>query len=417
MSAESVVAPKSLKKSEAGAETVIVAASTLIPYPRNPRKNDAAVDRMVASIREFGFKVPILARSNGDVVDGHLRLKAAQVLGIAQVPVILCDEWSPEQVKAFRLLVNRSANWAEWDDAAVALEVAELEAAGFDLSLTGFDPAELDAFARAGNEDAEDEVPEPPKTPVTKPGDLWLLGPHRLLCGDSTVEANVARLLGDVKIDACVTDPPYGIGLTYGGFEDTSANVTVLIRKAMPLIQSFPCAALTSGQHASLWAYPKPAWIGAWIHPAANGGCPWGFDGTNLILYYGKDPYLKRRLGRRPDHIVLAADRQGVEGHPTPKPLKVWQWLVERVSPVSGERIFDPFLGSGTTVIAAQSLHRISLGLELSPAYCDVIVERWQQFTGQKAKREKEKAPSAQRQAAPVRGRADRGQKQTARGA
>ena len=118
----------------------------LIPYARNPRKNDAAVDRMAASIREFGFKIPVLARSNGEVVDGHLRLRAARKLGINEVPVILCDEWTEAQVKAFRLMVNRSVGWAEWDAELLGLELLELKDLDFDLELTGFDSREIDEF-------------------------------------------------------------------------------------------------------------------------------------------------------------------------------------------------------------------------------------------------------------------------------
>jgi ParB-like chromosome segregation protein Spo0J len=118
----------------------------LVFYARNPRKNDAAVNRMVASIREFGFKIPVLARSDGEVADGHLRLKAARELGITEVPVILCDEWTPQQVKAFRLMVNRSVTWADWDEDLLSLELQELNAADFDLSLTGFDPGEIDGL-------------------------------------------------------------------------------------------------------------------------------------------------------------------------------------------------------------------------------------------------------------------------------
>src|SRR5216684_8031638 len=120
--------------------------SRFVPYARNPRKNDHVVDKMVASIKEFGFKVPVLARSSGEVVDGHLRLKAAEKLGIAEVPVILCDDWSDTQVKAFRLLVNRSVNWATWDEQLVALEIEELKTLDYDLNLTGFDPPEIDQF-------------------------------------------------------------------------------------------------------------------------------------------------------------------------------------------------------------------------------------------------------------------------------
>src|ERR1039457_4041579 len=156
----------------------------LVFYARNPRRNDAAVDRTCSSIREFGFKIPVLARSNGEVVDGHLRLKAARKLGswpggdTTGIPVILCDEWSPAQVKAFRLMVNRSVTWADWDEELLALELQELNDADFDLSLTGFDPGEIDRFMAsesAGLTD-EDAVPEPPAVPATRTGDLWLMG-------------------------------------------------------------------------------------------------------------------------------------------------------------------------------------------------------------------------------------------------
>ena len=178
----------------------------LVFYARNPRKNDAAVDRMCGSIREFGFKIPVLARSDGEVVDGHLRLKAARKLGTwpggdtSAIPVILCDEWTPAQVKAFRLMVNRSVTWADWDDELLALEIQELNAADFDLSLTGFDPKEIDDLLLIHeDDDRANAVPPVPENPVSRPGDLWLCGEHRVLCGDSTrggpMKAIVRRLL------------------------------------------------------------------------------------------------------------------------------------------------------------------------------------------------------------------------------
>ena len=157
----------------------------LVPYARNPRKNDAAVDRMCGSIREFGFKIPCLVRSDGEVIDGHLRLKAARKLGITDIPVILCDEWTPAQVKAFRLMVNRSATWADWDEELLALELQDLQTSDFDLALTGFDTKEIDDLLLNDAPD-EDAVPPLPVNPVTRVGDLWLCGPHRVLCGDAT---------------------------------------------------------------------------------------------------------------------------------------------------------------------------------------------------------------------------------------
>src|SRR5271154_2566911 len=143
----------------------------LVEYSRNPRKNDGAVDRMCASIKEFGFKIPCLVRSNGEVVDGHLRLKAAKKLGIAEVPVILCDEWTPAQVKAFRLMVNRSVAWADWDDELLAQELRDIEAPGFDLALTGFDSKEIDDLMTALEaEEPGDEVIATPNDPASRPG-------------------------------------------------------------------------------------------------------------------------------------------------------------------------------------------------------------------------------------------------------
>src|SRR5688572_16901277 len=184
----------------------------LVVYARNPRKNDAAVDRMCGSIREFGFKIPCLVRSDGEVVDGHLRLKAARQLGIAQIPVILCDEWSPAQVKAFRLLVNRSVTWAQWDEELLKLELQEIEGFDFDVNLTGFDVPEIeDLLAAAGCD--EEIVPSLPPVAISQAGDVWLLGEHRVMCGDATAPETVQRLLDGREPMVMVTDPPYGIEL------------------------------------------------------------------------------------------------------------------------------------------------------------------------------------------------------------
>src|SRR5258706_1013692 len=159
------------------------------PYARRLRKNDRSVERMMDSIREFGFKIPILALGDGEVVDGDQRLKAAKKLGMTEVPVILCDEWTPEQVKAFRLLVNRSATWASWDLDLVGLELKDLKVSGFDLNLTGFDNSEIDSMLFRSESSALDAAAEaPPAMPVSQLGDVWICGSHRLLCGDATSE-------------------------------------------------------------------------------------------------------------------------------------------------------------------------------------------------------------------------------------
>src|SRR5215469_8225121 len=193
----------------------------LVFYARNPRKNDAAVDRMCSSIREFGFKIPVLARSDGEVVDGHLRLKAARKLGLwpsgdtTQIPVILCDEWTPAQVKAFRLMVNRSVAWAEWDDELLGLELSDLKDLDFDLDLTGFDRDELGQYLASiepidGLTD-EDAAPEPPQQAASRTGDLWILGNHRVFCGDATIASEVELLMAGEKSDLVFTDPHYNV--------------------------------------------------------------------------------------------------------------------------------------------------------------------------------------------------------------
>src|SRR3984957_15071145 len=199
---------------------VIWPIDRLVFYARNPRKNDAAVDRMCASIREWGFKIPVLARSDGTVVDGHLRLKSARKLGswpggdITGIPVILCDEWTDAQVKAFRLMVNRSVTWADWDDELLALGLQELNAADFGLSPTGFGPKEIEDLLPAPDDDAQANAAPPlPENPVSRLGDLWICGKHRVLCGDATTSEAMTRLLGERKPFLMVTDPPYGIEL------------------------------------------------------------------------------------------------------------------------------------------------------------------------------------------------------------
>lgn len=212
--------------------------SRLIPYVRNPRKNDHAVEQMAGAITEFGFRIPLIAKSNGELVDGHLRLKAALHLGLDTVPVILADDLTPAQIKAFRLLANRSATWAQWDDDLLRLELDDLKLEDFDLTLTGFDPDELAALladgeeVQSGNND-DDLVPDLSEEPITKPGDLWLLGPHRLLCGDSTTPANVRRLLGNAVPILMVSDPPYGVRYDPGWRNDAGVSSTARIGAVM----------------------------------------------------------------------------------------------------------------------------------------------------------------------------------------
>ncbi len=398
----------------------------LVFYARNPRKNDAAVDRMCSSIREFGFKIPVLARSDGEVVDGHLRLKAARKLRITEVPVILCDEWTPAQVKAFRLMVNRSVAWADWDEELLSLELQELNESDFDLSLTGFDPKEIDdLLATPEDDDQANAAPPLPENPVSRPGDLWLCGKHRVLCGDATSTETVAQLLGDRKPSLLVTDPPYGIeldsewrdraGLNGCGPAEASymkhrteghTNTSISSDNRADWSAAFelvPSLQIAYVWHASIftrevlngllrigflypqqiiwnkgrtvltrthyWYQHEPCWY------VRKKNAPWfGKAGENSTVWDSASPKF----------IMGGSDEEKFD-HPTQKPAELMRRPILNHTK-RGELVYEPFLGSGTTLAAAELTERVCLGLELDPKYVDVIVQRWQSLSGKKAK-------------------------------
>jgi DNA modification methylase len=367
----------------------------LIPYARNPRVNEGVIPQMVSAITEFGFKIPIIAKSDGTVIDGHLRLKAAKSMGLVTVPVVLADDLSEAQIKAFRLLANRSATWAGWDDELLALEFKDLEAMDFDLELTGFSLDEIEAFDFDDNEtegltDADD-VPDVQDEPVSKLGDLWILEKHRVLCGDSTKIEDVERLMAGKKADLCLTDPPYGIGDTksdknnYDVYDDSLKNLKKLIADFLPIAQSKANIVVLTPGNKHHFIYPEPTWTMAWFVPSGTGRNPWGFSCWQPILCYGKDPYLTNGLGSHPDALCKTETSDNSLGHPCSKPVGVWEWFIKRCSIKNNDLLFDPFLGSGTTLIAAEKTNRICYGLEISPHYVDVICQRFQNFTGQDA--------------------------------
>jgi DNA modification methylase len=400
-------------------------------YVRNPRKNDAAVDRMCSSIRAFGFKVPVLARSDGTVVDGHLRLKAARKLGswpggdTTSIPAILCDEWSDAQVKAFRLLVNRSATWAAFDEELLTLELQELSEADFDLSLTGFDPKELDDLLIAPEEDERANATPPlPDNPVSRLGDLWVCGSHRVLCGDATSAEDVARLLGERKPILMVCDPPYGIELdsewrdraglngcgpaeasymkhrTAGHTETTiSGDTRADWSAAFELVPSLQIAYVW---HASkftrevldgllrigfvhhqqiiwdkgrtvltrtlYWFQHEPCWF------VRKKNAPWyGKAGENSTIWASPSP-----------KFIMGGSDETKYDHPAQKPVDLMRRpILNHLK--RGELVYDPFLGSGTTLAAAELTERVCLGLELDAKYIDVVIQRWQTLASKKA--------------------------------
>jgi DNA modification methylase len=378
----------------------------LIPFARNPRKNDGAVDRMCAAIQEFGFRIPVVARSDGTVVDGHLRLKAAQRLGLAEVPVALADDLTEAQIKAFRLLANRSAAWAEWDDELLALELQDLQGLGFDLALTGFDAGELQGLMEGGPSTGltdEDAVPEAPAEPVTRPGDLWLCGEHRVLCGDATVLSDVEKILDGELADMAFADPPYNVnyansakdmlrgknrpilndalGDGFGAFlYDACVNLLTVTKGAIYVCMS--SSELDTLQKAFREAGGKWSTFIIWAKNTFTLGRADYQRQYEPILYGWKDGADHYWCGARDQGDVWFIDKPHKNDlHPTMKPVA----LVERAirnSSKSRDIVLDPFGGSGTTMIAAERAGRRARLIELDSRYVDVIVRRWQENTG-----------------------------------
>lgn len=234
----------------------------LVEYARNPRKNDHAVDRVAAAIREFGFRVPVVAKSDGTVVDGHLRLKAAKKLGLTEVPVVLADDMTDLQIKAFRLSVNKMAELAEWDDELLAIEFAELADAGFDNLLTGFTQDEIDALTPEQLPEGltdEDAVPELQAEPVSKLGDVWVLGKHRVMCGDSTVISDVEKLMAGATAQLLHADPPYGMGKEGDGVANDNLYVEKLDAFQMEWWATFRTF-LDDNASAYIWGNAPDLW-------------------------------------------------------------------------------------------------------------------------------------------------------------
>ena len=411
------------------------AIDKLIPYARNPRKNDEAVPKMAGVIKEFGFKVPLVIKSDGEIIDGHLRLKAAQKLGMTEVPVVLADEWTPAQVKAFRLAVNRSAEWAEWDDELLKLELDDLKLEDFDLDLIGFDDYHIEDPAEGLTD--PDDVPDVQETPVTRDGDIWLLGRHRLMCGDSTDAGSVALLMDGQHAKMLFTSPPYSdLRLYHGGNLETDhlANFIPVYKPHVDYqfvnlgIQIKDRALVLYWndyiQKANDAGYKLMAWL-VWDKlSAGNIGQQKHFIPTRheFIFVFGEDaqklnktiPKQARSIGenrkktkRNPDgtleyhsvgdtsntnktiESVISLGSVATEGHknivhPAMFPVKLPAMFITAMMK-ENEIVIEPFCGSGTTIIAAEQNARRCYAMELSPQYVDCAVRRWQDFTGQDA--------------------------------
>ena len=377
------------------------------PYANNPRQNDDAVEAVAESIRRFGFRQPIVVDADGVIVAGHTRFRAAQRLGLATVPVHVATDLTPDEVRAYRLADNKTAELASWDDAMLSIELDALRGAGIDWTLLGFDEEELaKLLAPAGTEGLTDPdaVPEKPADPITKPGDLWLLGKHRLLCGDSTSGPDVARLLDGAVPSLMVTDPPYGVeydpewrmdaGLTGNTarmgkvMNDDRADWT----EAWKLFPGDVAYVYHAGVFAStvqqsleragfairaqiIWAKDRLA--------LSRGDYHWQHEPCWYAVREGGKGHRTDDRTQTTLWSIPARDDAG-HGHGTQKPVECMERPVRNHL---ADLVYEPFAGSGTTVIACERTGRTCMAMELDPGYCDVVVRRWEDFTGRKAER------------------------------
>lgn len=357
----------------------------LIPYVNNPRDNDQAVDAVASSIKNFGFKVPIVIDSENEVIAGHTRLKAAKKLGMDQVPTIIADDLDENQVRAFRLADNRVGELADWDKEMLEVELLDID--GLDMEQFGFDELEtLLEDDEIVEDEFDEEVSEEPKS---KLGQIYQLGEHRLMCGDSTSVDDVEKLMDGNKADMVFTDPPYNIA--YQGVSDkrTIQNdkmddddfVDFLQQSIMVCDTAYVCC---SWQYAHLFKRamtnlgmpPKAMIIWNKVNPAQH--LDKYFKQHEIIFYYGKFGGEKTLRGD-----IWECKRQRNTVHPTMKPLELIGMALE--DNPDKKIVYDGFGGSGSTLIACEQLNRKCYTMELEPKYVDVIIDRWEQLTGKKA--------------------------------
>lgn len=367
--------------------------ATLIPYARNSRTHsDEQVAQIAASIKEFGWTNPILVDGDNGIIAGHGRIAAARKLGHTQVPVIELAELTDAQKKAYIIADNRLALNAGWDNEMLKLEFDELAELGFDLELTGFSLDEIEALNPEVVEGLtdEDSVPQTPEEPKTKVGDIYQLGNHRLMCGDSSSQNDIDKLLCGDRPDMIFTDPPYNID--YQGVSDKrdkikndkmedSAFVDFLIQtlygcETMYVCCSWHYAHLFREAMEKIGRKPKAMIVWNKVNPAQH--LDKYFKQHEIIFYYGDYGGHKTLRGD-----VWTIKRQKNTVHPTMKPVELIEIALEDNK---GKKVvFDMFGGSGSTMIACEKQGRNARLMELEPKYCDVIVKRWEDFTGKKA--------------------------------
>ena len=371
----------------------------LVPYARNARlHSDNQIDQIAASIREFGFTNPILVDSAAGIIAGHARMAAARKLSLAEVPVIVLDHLTEVQKRAYVLVDNKLAENSTWDEEMLNVELQALVADQFDVSLTGFCDAELDrlmAQVEAESLADEDAAPAAQQTAVTQPGELWVLGRHRVVCGDAIEPSTYDRLLGGTGADMVFTDPPYNVDYQSrsrrimndnlgDGFDEflsqACRNLLGVCRGAVYICMS--SSELATLQRAFVQAGGHWSTFVIWSKHTFTLGRSDYQRQYEPILYGWKEGGSHYWCGARDESDIWQIPKPAINDlHPTMKPIE----LIERAIRNSSRRddiILDPFGGSGSTMIAAEKLGRTARVIELEARYVDVIIRRWQDFTG-----------------------------------
>ena len=387
------------------------------PYEKNPRNNDSAVDATAASIKEFGWQQPIVVDTDGVIIVGHTRLKAAKKLNLEQVPVTVAENLTDEQVKAYRLADNKTSELADWDFGLLDDELAGIE--DLDMSEFGFSDAELSAAMDDADGEAQDDGfdEEPPEDPTSKLGDLYQLGRHRLMVGDSTDSSQVETLMGGQLADLLITDPPYNIALGMGGSADkvrkrhrrTDGLVIMNDNMSNDDFRKFLVSAYTAAKDNMKSGASFYIWHADSERYNFEGACLdvgwqvretliWNKSSMTLgrqdyqwkhepCLYGWNDGGSHSWYSDRKQTTVLNFDKPNASKlHPTMKPVPLFDYQIKNSSK-AGDNVLDLFGGSGTTMIACEQNGRNAYLMELDPRYADVIIKRWEDFTGKKAEK------------------------------
>ena len=366
-------------------------------YENNPRNNDGTVEYVANSIKEFGFKVPIVLDKNNVIVAGHTRYKAAKLLKITEIPCIIADDLSDEQVKAFRLIDNKAAELASWDIDLLNLELENIQ----DIDMELFDFQISNILDNVVDDEYEVELPEDPKT---KNGNIYKLGNHYLMCGDSTNKDDVKKLMNNQLADLIVTDPPYNVnyeGKTgdnlkimndnmennqfYSFLESAFINLYESIKDGGSIYVFHADTEGLNFRKAMMSSGFKLAECLVWVKNAFVMGRQDYHWKHEPVLYGWKPGASHYFINDRSQSTVLEFDKPiRNEEHPTMKPIDLIAYLINNSSK-KDEIVLDLFGGSGTTMIACEQTNRKAFIMELDPRYCDVIVDRWEKFTNQKA--------------------------------